>query len=58
MRPACTTRKFSSGAGERPVHPPGGRIAGVRNVENLLHTRGTSAPASRPKLERESSRRR
>ena len=34
------------------------RIAGVRNVENLLHTRGTTAPASRPKLEREPSRRR
>jgi hypothetical protein len=33
------------------------RIAGVRNVENLLHTRGTTAPASRPKLERERSRR-
>jgi BON domain len=34
------------------------RIAGVRNVENLLHTRDTTAPASRPKLEREPSRRR
>jgi BON domain len=34
------------------------RIAGVRHVENLLHTRGTTAPASRPKLEREPSRRR
>lgn len=29
------------------------RIAGVRNVENLLHTPGTTAPASRSKLERE-----
>jgi hypothetical protein len=34
------------------------RIDGVRGVENLLHTRGTSAPASRPKLERDSSPRR
>jgi hypothetical protein len=34
------------------------RIAGVRNVENLLHMPGTPAPASRPKLEREPSRRR
>jgi BON domain-containing protein len=32
------------------------RIAGVRNVENLLHTRGTTAPSSRPKLAREPSR--
>jgi hypothetical protein len=32
------------------------RIAGVRDVENLLHTRGTTAPASRSKLEREPSR--
>jgi hypothetical protein len=29
------------------------RIAGVRAVENLLHTPGTPAPASRPKLLRE-----
>jgi hypothetical protein len=29
------------------------RIAGVRSVENLLHTPGTAAPASRSKLERE-----
>jgi hypothetical protein len=28
------------------------RIAGVRDVENLLHTPGTPAPASRPKLTR------
>lgn len=31
------------------------RIAGVRNVENLLHMPGTPAPASRPKLLREPS---
>jgi hyperosmotically inducible periplasmic protein len=29
------------------------RIAGVRDVENLVHLPGTPAPASRPKLERE-----
>jgi hypothetical protein len=29
------------------------RIAGVRSVENLLHLRGTAAPASRPKLVRD-----
>ena len=29
------------------------RIAGVRAVENLLHTAGTPAPASRSKLERQ-----
>ena len=29
------------------------RIAGVREVENLVHLPGTPAPASRPKLERE-----
>jgi hyperosmotically inducible periplasmic protein len=34
------------------------RIAGVRDVENLLHTRGAATPASRPKLEREASDRR
>ena len=28
-------------------------IDGVRDVENLLHLRGTPAPASRPKLVRE-----
>jgi hypothetical protein len=28
------------------------KIAGVRDVENLVHTPGTPAPASRPKLER------
>jgi osmotically-inducible protein OsmY len=28
------------------------QIGGVRDVENLLHTRGTSAPASRSRLER------
>jgi hypothetical protein len=27
-------------------------IAGVRDLENLLHTPGTPAPASRPKLTR------
>jgi hypothetical protein len=31
------------------------RIAGVRGVENLVHTPGTPAPASRPKLERQRS---
>lgn len=31
------------------------RIAGVRSVENLLHMPGTTAPASRSKLEREPS---
>ena len=30
-------------------------IDGVRGVENLVHTPGTPAPASRPKLEREGS---
>ena len=30
-------------------------IDGVRGVENLVHTPGTPAPASRPKLERERS---
>jgi hypothetical protein len=34
------------------------RIAGVREVENLLHMPGTPTPASRPKLEREHSGRR
>ena len=29
------------------------RIAGVRAVENLVHTPGTPAPASRSKLERQ-----
>lgn len=29
------------------------RIAGVKEVENLLHLPGTPAPASRPKLERQ-----
>jgi BON domain len=33
------------------------RVAGVRDVENLLHTPGTPAPASRPKREREPARR-
>ena len=31
------------------------RIAGVRQVENLVHPPGTLAPASRPKLERQRS---
>jgi BON domain len=31
-------------------------IAGVRDVENLLHMPGTPAPASRPKREREPAR--
>jgi osmotically-inducible protein OsmY len=31
------------------------RIAGVREVENLLHLTGTPAPASRSKLERQRS---
>jgi BON domain len=31
------------------------RIAGVRDVESLLHLPGTPAPASRPKLERQRS---
>ncbi|MGH2945217.1 MAG: BON domain-containing protein [Solirubrobacteraceae bacterium] len=31
------------------------KIAGVREVENLVHMPGTPAPASRPKLERERS---
>src|SRR5215208_650859 len=31
------------------------QIAGVQEVENLLHPPGTAAPASRPKLERERS---
>jgi hypothetical protein len=33
------------------------RIAGVHEVENLLHPPGTPAPASRPKLERQRSAR-
>ena len=31
------------------------RIAGVQEVENLLHLPGTPAPASRPKLQRQRS---
>jgi hypothetical protein len=31
------------------------RIAGVQEVESLLHLPGTPAPASRPKLQRQRS---
>ena len=48
-------RALSTRESVRRVEAAARRIAGVQEVESLLHLPGTRAPASRPKLQRQRS---